>query len=162
MCEYLFLIVLCQSVMDYCTALSAVLKWICALHVFIIIIVQWYASRSDLLCDAVYRRRPIPSRFPLFEHSRGWRAMYFVIWLIAVKANLGVRILCFQGQADSSATFGSQRERHRKKRFAVTQRFRSRVACWRWCQNPRLRVLFSEAEAPLCFLVDDLADDRLV
>ena len=36
-CEYLFLFVLCQNVMYYCTALSAIFDWICALQVFIII-----------------------------------------------------------------------------------------------------------------------------
>ena len=39
MCEYLFLFVLCQNVMYYCAALSAVFDLICALKVFIIIII---------------------------------------------------------------------------------------------------------------------------
>ena len=39
MCEYRFLFVLCQNVMYYCTALKAVFDWICALQVFIIIII---------------------------------------------------------------------------------------------------------------------------
>ena len=38
MCEHFFLFVLCQNVMYYCTARSAVFDWICALQVFIIII----------------------------------------------------------------------------------------------------------------------------
>ena len=37
MCQYLFLLVLCQNVMYYCTALSAVFDWICAFQVFTII-----------------------------------------------------------------------------------------------------------------------------
>ena len=39
MCEFLFLFVLCQNVMYYCTTLSAVFDWMCALQVFIIIII---------------------------------------------------------------------------------------------------------------------------
>ena len=38
-CEYCFLFVLCQNVMYYCTALSAVFDWICTLQVLIMIII---------------------------------------------------------------------------------------------------------------------------
>ena len=39
MCEDLFLFILCQNVLYYCTGLSAVFDWICSLQVFIIIII---------------------------------------------------------------------------------------------------------------------------
>ena len=52
MCEYLFLLVLFQNVTYHCTALSAVLDWIYALQVFIIIVlavslmVHWAQNTS--------------------------------------------------------------------------------------------------------------------
>ena len=51
MCEYLFLFVLCQNVMYYCTTLSTVFDWICALQIFIIsiIISIFYLTRGSLV-----------------------------------------------------------------------------------------------------------------
>ena len=38
MCEYRFLFLLCQNVVYYCTALSEVFDWVCALYVLLVLL----------------------------------------------------------------------------------------------------------------------------
>ena len=66
-CEYLFLFVLCHNVMYYCTALSAVLDWICALQVFIIIIRVKNYFQFELVFDQTAMSTVRSNRFGLLH-----------------------------------------------------------------------------------------------
>ena len=56
MCEYHFLFVLCQNgfVMCFCTTLSAVFDWTCALQVFIIIIITKLHYEKHTFTEKIY------------------------------------------------------------------------------------------------------------